>query len=117
MEENNIESDNTGLVFENIQELSDEETEMIEEINRITENDLDMELQGFKKVNRKWLKYHTKKVNGILKNIATESITGTNNLIKACTILIGRNVGLKPNRQRVNWMKEPWWNRRINESI
>lgn len=55
-------------------------------------------------------------MNGVLKNIATESITGTNNLTKAYTILIVRNVGLKPNRKRTNEMKEPWW-KRINETI
>ena len=53
----------------------------------------------------------------LLKNVATESVNGTNNLIKACAILIRRKVGLKPVRKRVNGKKEPWWKRRINQSI
>lgn len=76
-----------------------------------------MELQGFKKVDRILLRYHVKKVNGVLKNFATENITGTDNLIKACTILIGRNVVLKPNRKRAYVMKEPWCKRRMNATI
>ena len=52
-----------------------------------------------------------------MKNVATESVTGINNLLKACAILIGRKVGLKPVRRRANGKKEPWWKRRTSESL
>ena len=49
-------------------------------------------------------------------NIVTDNITATNNLVKACAILIGRKLGLKSSRKRIE-AKEPWWKRRINQSI
>ncbi|XP_063598714.1 uncharacterized protein LOC134775182 [Penaeus indicus] len=117
VEGNSTEDDQPGSVLMNVQELTDEEREIIEEISSITEHNLDMELQGFKKVERTLLRKHVKEVNNVLGNIITESISGTNNSIKACTILIGRKVGLKPYRKRANEMKEPWWKRRIKVSI
>ncbi|XP_063599202.1 uncharacterized protein LOC134775604 [Penaeus indicus] len=113
VEGNSTEDDQPGSVLMNIQELTDEEREIIEEISSITEHNLDMELQGFKKVERTLLRKHVKEVNNVLGNIVTESISGTNN----CTILIGRKLGLKPYRKRANGMKEPWWKRRIKVSI
>ena len=49
-------------------------------------------------------------------SIVTDNITATNNLVKACAILIGRKLGLKPRCKRIE-RKEPWWKRRINQSI
>lgn len=49
-------------------------------------------------------------------NKVTDSIAATNNLVKACAILIGRKLGLKPSRKRIE-TKEPWLKRRINQSI
>ena len=51
VEENSTEDDHPGLVFVNIQELTDEEKEIVEEINSITEHNLDVELQGFNPIN------------------------------------------------------------------
>ena len=117
VEVNNTVKDDSCLISANIEELSNEEREIIEELNSIIKNDLHIELQGFKKVDRTLLRKHVKSINGILKNVATESVTGTNDLLKACAILIGRKVGLKPVRRRANGRKEPWWKRRINQSI
>ena len=57
------------------------------------------------------------KVNAILKGIKSENITETNRLIRACAIFVGRKVGLKPKQRRGNPLKEPWWKRRIQQSI
>ena len=114
---NNIVKDDACLIFADIEELNNEDREIIKELNSIIENDLHIELQGFKKIDRTLLREHVKSINGVLKNVATESVTGTNNLLKACAILIGRKVGLKRVHRTANGKKEPWWKRRINESI
>ena len=48
------------------------------------------------------------KINAILKGIKSENITGTNRLIRACAIFVGRKVELKPKERRGNPLKEPW---------
>ena len=105
------------MISANIEELNNEDREIIEELNSIIKNDLHIELHGFKEVDRTLLREHVKNINGVLKYVAAESVTGTINLLKACAILIGRIVGLKPMRRRTNGKKELWWIRRINESI
>ena len=60
VEGNSTDDDQPGFVFVNIQELRDEEREFIEEISRIIEQNLDTELQGFKKVDRSLLRKHVK---------------------------------------------------------
>ena len=50
-----------------------------------------------------------------LKNVAMESATGTDNLIKACAVLIGRKVGLEHVQRIACGKTEPWWKRRVNE--
>ncbi|XP_063592543.1 uncharacterized protein LOC134769733 [Penaeus indicus] len=84
----------------------DENALELEEIRKRMVN-VNFEEDGFKKVERTLLRRHVKEVNNVLGKIVPESISGTNNLIKACTILIGRKVGLRPYRKRANGMKEP----------
>ena len=57
------------------------------------------------------------KVNVILKEIKSDNIAETNRSIKSCVIVVGRKVGFKPNQRRGNAVKEPWWKRRIQQSI
>ena len=109
-------SNNGPMASENILELSDHDRELLEEIKSTIENDLDTELQGFKKVDRSVVREHVQNVNRVLGNIVTDNKTSTNNLVKACAILIGRKLGLKPSRKRRETI-EPWWKRRINQSI
>ena len=109
-------SNNGPMASANILELSDHDRELLEEIKSTIENDLDTELQGFKNVDRSLLREHVQNVNRVLANIVTDNITATNNLVKVCAILIGRKLGLKPSRKRIE-KKEPWWKRRINQSI
>ena len=100
LEETAMVSNNGPMASENILEL----------------NDHDRELQGFKKVDTSVLREHVQNINRVLGNIVTDNITAKNNLVKACAILIGRKLGLKPSRKRIE-AKEPWWKRRINKSI
>ena len=57
------------------------------------------------------------KVNAILKRIQSETNTENNRLIRACAIFVERTMGLKPNQRRENAVEEPWWKKRIQQSI
>ena len=102
----NILQNNITLSFGNVEGMSEEEKSMIKDIIDITEHKLEDELNGFKKVDRNLLKDRIGKVNGILKEIKSDNITGTNRLTKACAIFVGRKVGFKPNQIRANAAKE-----------
>ena len=104
------------MSFENVEGRSEEE-KIIKNIVEIAEHNLEEEVNGFKKVDRNLLKDWTMKINAILKGIKSENITETNRLIRACAIFVGRKVGLKPKQRRGNPVKEPWWKRRIQQSI
>ena len=113
----NVLQNNVTLSFENVEGMSEEEKIMIKNIIEIDEHNLLKEVNGFKKVDRNLLKDWTIKVNAILKEIKSGNITGTKRLIKACAIFAGKKVGLKPNQRCKNAVKEPWWKRRIKQSM
>ena len=94
--------------MKNVEEISEEKKMMMKNMIEIAEHSLDEEVSEFKKVDRNLLKDWTMKVNAILKRIKSENITETNKLIGACTIFVGRKVGLKPNQKKGNVVKEPW---------
>ena len=105
------------MSFENVEGRSEEEKIMIKNIIEIDEDNLEEEVNGFKKVDKNLLKDWTMKINAILKGTKSENITETNRLIRASAIYVGRKVGLKPKQRRGNPVKEPWWKRRIQQSI
>ena len=72
---------------------------------------------GFKTVDRKVLAECTKKVNRVVSEIQTTNITDTNKLINATAIYRARQVGLKIGGCEGKGSKEPWWKRRIKDSI
>ena len=57
----------------------------------------------------------TRKVNKAIKHVETKDITESNNLIKAASIWVARQLGLKkPMRGK---KVEPWWKRKIEGDI
>ena len=113
----NVLQNNVSLSFENIEGRSEEEKIMIKNIIEIAEHNLEEELNGFKKADRNLLKDWIMKINAILRGIKSENITGTNRLIRACAIFVGRKLGFKPKQRRGNPVKEPWWKTRTQQSI
>ena len=113
MEENDTVNNNDPKASANILEVSNHDRELIEEIKSKIGHDFDTELQGFKKVDRVVLREHVRNVNRVLGNIVTDNITVTKKLVKTCATLIGRKLGLKSCRKRIE-TKEPWWKRRTN---
>ena len=64
--------------------------ENIKNVTETTEHNLDEEVNGFKKVDRKLLKDWTWKINAILKESKSDNIIGSNRFIKASVIFVGR---------------------------
>ena len=99
------------------EDRSEEVKNMIKEIVEIMKNGQKSNVKGWKKVDRNVLNEWTKKVNETLKEIRTENITDTNKLINAVSVYIARKVGLKTGPTTASNNKEPWWKRRIKNSI
>ena len=57
------------------------------------------------------------KANAFLMETKSDNIMETYRLIRAYVIFMGEKVGLKPNQRRGNAVKEPWWKRRIKQSV
>ena len=57
------------------------------------------------------------KANAFLMETKSDNIMETYRLIREYVIFMGEKVGLKPNQRRGNAMKEPWWKRRIKQSV
>ena len=83
----------------------EEDNSMINELVDVMENGLDEDTRGLKKVDRGVVRQWTRKVNEVIKDIKTETITDTNRLIHAVSIYIAK-VGLRT-----------WWKRKIKGSI
>ena len=66
-------------------------------------------------VDRKTLKQHAAKVNGILKYIPTKDITDMNNLLLAAGRVVQMKVGMKRNEN--GKAKEPLWKRRLRSKM
>ena len=113
--------DATGVdnscVFEDVEELDQEQRDILEGINHIIDENLSRKFVGFKKIERSVLREKDSKVNRVLSKIRKENLSGTNTLIKACSIYIGGVIGLIPVQVRHGNNKEPWWKKRIQSSM
>ena len=73
--------------------------ENIKNVTETTEHNLDEEVNGNKKVDRKLLKDWTWKINAILKETKSDNIIGSNRFIKASVIFVGRKAGLNQTKK------------------
>ena len=69
----------------------------------------------FKKVDQKRLSEETLKLNGAIKHLVTADITQTNNLTKAASLWVAKQLGLKTVKKGKK--QDPWWKRRIEGDI
>ena len=69
----------------------------------------------FKKVDKKTLKVQTDRVNDVIKYFESKNITETNDLIKAASVLVAEQIGLKKRDYREK--NGPRWKRRIEGDI
>ena len=100
-----------------INEASEEEIIVVNELKEIY--DLGEKTEGiiFKKVDFKRLNAAVLRVNNILKFFETSNITETNKLIFASSVWIYRQLGFKKAKREGKTKSEPWWKHRIEDTI
>ena len=111
-------SDDTSVKEKTCEEtdLTEEERDILDHIRQFMEGGEHCDGIAFNSVERKKLKTTTERANRAIKYIDTNNITETNNLIVATILWIVKELGLKKQIKRVA-KQEPWWKRRIKESI
>ncbi|XP_063591307.1 uncharacterized protein LOC134768408 [Penaeus indicus] len=100
-------------MLENI--LSESQREIVENLREIHVEKKTAEGISFKKVDKNKLKREMNRVNQVIRHIETKNITETNELIKAATVWVGEQLGLKKTEFRAK--KAPRWKRRIEDDI
>ena len=96
--------------------LNEEEHEILTQLMEIMKGKKLVGQISFKKVDRSKLNNATKKVNRVVQYIMTNSITDTNKLIKAASVYVAKELGLKEQWKDAK-KTEPWWKRRIEGDI
>ncbi|XP_047488218.1 uncharacterized protein LOC125038695 [Penaeus chinensis] len=100
-------------VLENI--LSESQRVIVENLRKIYVEKRTAEGISFKKVDKNKLKREINRVNQVIRHIETKNITETNELIRAATVWVAEQLGLKKPEFRAK--KDPWWKRRIEDDI
>ena len=95
--------------------LNDEHRKIVERLNEIMLEGKTSDGIMFKKVDKKTLKVQTDRINDGIKYFKSKSITETNDLIKAASVWVAEQTGLKKRDCRVK--NEPKWKRRIERDI
>ena len=75
--------------------LNDEHRKIVEQLNEIMLEGKTSDGIMFKKVDKKTLKVQTDRVNDAMKYFKSKNITGTNDLIKAASVWVAEQIGLK----------------------
>ncbi|XP_063604453.1 uncharacterized protein LOC134779729 [Penaeus indicus] len=96
-------------------EITPEEQLIIDEVKGLMAQGVTSDNIMFKKVDQKRLSEETLKVNGAIKHLVTADITQTNNLIKAASLWVAKQLGLKTVKKEKK--QDPWWKRRIEGDI
>ena len=99
------------------EEENEQDRSMIEEIVQLMRSEKIYNTRALKQVNRTILSEWVGKVNKIIGQIRTENLTETNRLIGAVALYVSHKVGLKTGKQKRDIRKEPWWKRRIHDTI
>ena len=100
-------------MLENI--LSESQREIVENLRKIYVEKKTAEGKSLKKVDKNKLKKEMNRVNQVLRHIETKDIIGTNELIRAATVWVAEQLGLKKTEFRAK--KDPCWKRRIEDDI
>ena len=95
--------------------LTDEENEIYDRIMRVVNGEERDRLPALRKVNRKKLKAEVNKVNQVLKKMAPEGITNTNDLIYAGAVVVTEELGVR--NKKGTKPKEPLWKRGLTTQV
>ena len=99
------------------EEENEQERSMIEEIVQLMESEQAYNTRRLRQVNRNILSEWVGKANKIIGRIRTESLTETNRSIGAVALYVSHKVGLKTCKKKRDIRNEPWWKRRIQDTI
>ena len=91
--------------------LDEEEVPIVMEIAEVIERGRKDKLPDLRNVPKKKLLQETAKVDKVLSNFKTHSITKTNELFYAGAVVVTNRLGVKIDK--IAWRKEPMWNRRL----
>ena len=95
--------------------LNDEHRKIVEQLNEIMLEGKTSDGIMFKKVDKKTLKVQTDRVNDAIKYFKSKNITETDDFIKAVSVWVAEQIGLKKRDYREK--NEPRWKRRIEGEI
>ena len=115
----NVEEVNNNNVTDSVDDtrhtLNDEHRKIVERLNEIMLEGKTSDGIMFKKVDKKTLKIQTDRVNEANRYFKSKSITETNDLIKAASVWVAEQIGLKKRDYRKK--NEPRWKRRTEGDI
>ena len=103
--------------YTRVDELTNEELEMRARLVEALNQRPEVNLINLKTCDRTSLSSNLKRMNNVLKTIRTENISEDNSLMYAAAYVISDLMGKVRKEQRVNIKKEPFWKRRIFNSI
>ena len=95
--------------------LEEKEVSTIEEIAKLLERRQEEKLPGFREVPNRTLLEETAKIDKVLCEFKTHSITKTNELFYAGAVVATNRLGVKINKAAER--KEPMWRRRLQYKI
>ena len=95
--------------------LDEDEVVIVMEIGEVIERGRKDKLPALRKVPKKKLLGETAKVDKVLSKFKTHSITKTNELFYAGTVVVTDRLGVKIDK--VAWRKKPMWKRRLQNKI
>lgn len=101
----------------NTNEATNEEKEIIDQLKEFYGANESSDGIIFKNVEYKKLNTAVNKVNKVLHYFETTNVTETNDLIKACSVWVYKELGLRKINKNKQKNKEPWWKRRIEGDV
>ena len=105
---------NRNFYFSVDEEVTDEEKNLIERLNEISEKDI-VRLPSLRGVEKGKLYAAVKKVDNVIGKIKVNNITETNDLIYCGAAMVTEMLGLKSKNKEKR--KEPWWKRRLEGQV
>ena len=95
--------------------LDEEEVAIVMESAGVIEKERKDKLPALRNVPKKKLLEETAKVEKVLSNFKTDSITNTNEFFYAGAVVVTNRLGVKIDK--IAWRKEPIWKRRLQNKI
>ena len=106
---------NEGIAAEDTNDMNEEEKEIMDQLKKVMEMAEIPKPINLRKMDRNRVRKKTQLVNKVIQKYHTNSITGTNKLIRAGAIVVCNLLGVKEKERKEK--QEPFWKRRIEQKI